>query len=164
MRTPFPCPPSLNKWYIRVDAKWLNVCSISILYSWSEVKLTGLCLWLYQVAFEKVGVMSLHTISKQRKKEQPAVIAELERRVQRLNTSDSDQGSSVSHWPVLSYMPSMSVLCFQTPWGDLFADTSLASAPIRIMCYYDTNASLFKRHSFFSGIAYTRMWCWKLTA
>lgn len=49
---------------------------------------------LNQVAFEKVGMMSLQTISKQRKKEQPAVIAELERRDQRLNASEPDQGSS----------------------------------------------------------------------
>ncbi|KAG0573664.1 hypothetical protein KC19_VG198400 [Ceratodon purpureus] len=44
---------------------------------------------LLKVAFDKVGVMSLQSISKQRKKEQPAVMAELERRGQRLNPSDS---------------------------------------------------------------------------
>ena len=32
--------------------------------------------------------MTTHTISKQRKKEQPAVMAELERQVQRLNAAD----------------------------------------------------------------------------
>jgi hypothetical protein len=49
-----------------------------------------------QVAFEKVGVMSLQSISKQRKKEQPAVMAELERRGQRLNPSDSVESSNPS--------------------------------------------------------------------
>lgn len=50
--------------------------------------------WCDQVAFDKVGIMSLQSISKQRKKEQPAVMAELERRGQRLNPSDSVQSSS----------------------------------------------------------------------
>lgn len=143
----------------RVDAKWLKVCSIRVL----EVKLTGLCLWLDQVAFEKVGVMSLHTISKQRKKEQPAVIAELERRVQRLNTSDSVQGSSVSRWLILSYIPFHECTVLS---GSLIYLRALFThlLSIRMMCYYDTNSYSSKRHSCFSGIAYTGMWCWKLTA
>jgi hypothetical protein len=49
-----------------------------------------------QVAFDKVKVMSSQTISKQRKKEQLEVMAELERRVQRLNSGDQDSGSSGS--------------------------------------------------------------------
>jgi hypothetical protein len=49
-----------------------------------------------QVAFDKVKVMSSQTISKQRKKEQLEVMAELERRVQRLNPGDQDSGSSGS--------------------------------------------------------------------
>jgi len=40
--------------------------------------------------------MSSQTISKQRKKEQLEVMAELERRVQRLNSGDQDSGSSGS--------------------------------------------------------------------
>ncbi|CAK9221019.1 unnamed protein product [Sphagnum jensenii] len=51
---------------------------------------------LLTVAFDKVKVMSSQTISKQRKKEQLEVMAELERRVQRLNPGDQDSGSSGS--------------------------------------------------------------------
>jgi hypothetical protein len=49
-----------------------------------------------QVAFDKVGVISSQSISKQRKKEELEVMAELELRVQRLNSGDQDPGSSVS--------------------------------------------------------------------
>ncbi|CAM6078912.1 unnamed protein product [Sphagnum tenellum] len=51
---------------------------------------------LLKVAFDKVGVISSQSISKQRKKEELEVIAELELRVQRLNSGDLDPGSSVS--------------------------------------------------------------------
>jgi hypothetical protein len=51
---------------------------------------------LLKVAFDKVGVISSQSISKQRKKEELEVMAELELRVQRLNSGDQDPGSSVS--------------------------------------------------------------------
>jgi hypothetical protein len=51
---------------------------------------------LGQVAFDKLGVVSTHNISKQREKEQPAVMAELERQVQRLTRGDDDSPSNSS--------------------------------------------------------------------
>ena len=47
-----------------------------------------------QVAFDKLGVVSTQNISKQREKEQPAVMAELERQVQRLTHGDDDSPSN----------------------------------------------------------------------
>jgi hypothetical protein len=38
------------------------------------------------VAFEKIGSMTTNTISKQRKKQEPAVMAELDQRLRRLNS------------------------------------------------------------------------------
>lgn len=49
-----------------------------------------------QVAFDKLGIVSTQNISKQRAKEQPAVIAELERQVQRLSHGDDDSASNIS--------------------------------------------------------------------
>lgn len=41
---------------------------------------------IFQVAFEKIGSMTTNTISKQRKKQEPAVMAELDQRLRRLNS------------------------------------------------------------------------------
>ncbi|ESQ49238.1 hypothetical protein EUTSA_v100209590mg, partial [Eutrema salsugineum] len=41
---------------------------------------------LLTVAFEKIGSMTTNTISKQRKKQEPAVMAELDQRLRRLNS------------------------------------------------------------------------------
>lgn len=47
-----------------------------------------------KVAFEKVGAVSTQTISKQRKKEQPAVMAELSRQINRLSSFEGDLSPS----------------------------------------------------------------------
>lgn len=47
-----------------------------------------------QVAFDKLGVVSTQNISKQREKEQPAVMAELERQVQRSLTHGDNESAS----------------------------------------------------------------------
>lgn len=39
-----------------------------------------------QIAFEKIGFMTTNTLSKQRKKQETAVMAELDQRVKRLNS------------------------------------------------------------------------------
>lgn len=49
---------------------------------------------LGQVAFDKLGVVSTQNISKQREKEQPAVMAELERQVQRSSLTHGDDNSA----------------------------------------------------------------------
>lgn len=49
---------------------------------------------LGQVAFEKLGAVSTHNISKQREKEQPAVMAELERQVLRSSLTHGDDSSA----------------------------------------------------------------------
>lgn len=46
----------------------------------------NLLLSFVQVAFEKIGSMTTNTISKQRKKQEPAVMAELDQRHRRLNS------------------------------------------------------------------------------
>ena len=43
-----------------------------------------------QVAFDKIGSMTTNTISKQRKKQEPAVMAELDQRLRRLNSLKVD--------------------------------------------------------------------------
>lgn len=43
-----------------------------------------------QVAFDKIGSMTTNTISKQRKKQEPAVMAELDQRLRRLNSLKLD--------------------------------------------------------------------------
>lgn len=43
-----------------------------------------------QVAFDKIGSMTTNTISKQRKKQEPAVMAELDQRFRRLNSIKVD--------------------------------------------------------------------------
>lgn len=43
-----------------------------------------------QVAFDKIGSMTTGTISKQRKKQEPAVMAELHQRLRRLNSLKLD--------------------------------------------------------------------------
>ncbi|KAK0590991.1 hypothetical protein LWI29_034141 [Acer saccharum] len=45
---------------------------------------------LLTVAFDKIGSMTTNTISKQRKKQEPAVMAELDQRLRRLNTLKMD--------------------------------------------------------------------------
>lgn len=40
----------------------------------------------FQVAFEKIGSMTTNTITKERKKQEPAVMAVLDERLKRLNT------------------------------------------------------------------------------
>lgn len=44
----------------------------------------------WQVAFDKIGSMTTNTISKQRKKQEPAVMAELDQRLRRLNSLKMD--------------------------------------------------------------------------
>jgi hypothetical protein len=46
---------------------------------------------LLKVAFDKVGAMSMNTINKQRKIEQPQLMADLQRRVDRLGSPDKPQ-------------------------------------------------------------------------
>lgn len=46
-----------------------------------------------QVAFEKIGFMTTNTITKQRKKQEPAVMAELDQRVRRLNSLKLNEGT-----------------------------------------------------------------------
>ncbi|KAL5794228.1 hypothetical protein ACOSP7_002822 [Xanthoceras sorbifolium] len=46
---------------------------------------------LLTVAFDKIGSMTTNTISKQRKKQEPAVMAELDQRLRRLNTLKMDE-------------------------------------------------------------------------
>lgn len=43
-----------------------------------------------QVAYDKIGSMTTNTISKQRKKQEPAVMAELDQRLRRLNSLKAD--------------------------------------------------------------------------
>lgn len=45
---------------------------------------------LLTVAFDKIGSMTTNTISKQRKKQEPAVMAELDQRLRRLNSLKMD--------------------------------------------------------------------------
>ncbi|XP_057955278.1 uncharacterized protein LOC131149145 [Malania oleifera] len=45
---------------------------------------------LLTVAFDKIGFMTTNTISKQRKKQEPAVMAELDERLRRLNSGRTD--------------------------------------------------------------------------
>lgn len=48
-----------------------------------------------QVAFDKIGSMTENLITKQRKKQEPAVLAELDQRFKRLNplkTDDDEKG------------------------------------------------------------------------
>lgn len=45
---------------------------------------------LLTVAFDKIGSMTTNTISKQRKKQEPAVMAELDQRLRRLNSLNED--------------------------------------------------------------------------
>lgn len=40
----------------------------------------------FQVAFDQIGFMTTTTISRQRKKQEPAVMAELDQRLRRLNS------------------------------------------------------------------------------
>ncbi|KAJ6710729.1 hypothetical protein OIU74_011565 [Salix koriyanagi] len=42
---------------------------------------------LLTVAFDKIGSMTTNTLSKQRKKQEPAVMAELDQRLRRLNST-----------------------------------------------------------------------------
>lgn len=45
------------------------------------------CVWNHgQVAFDTIGSINTNTISKQRKKQEPAVMAQLDERVRRLNS------------------------------------------------------------------------------
>ncbi|GFZ05225.1 Ypt/Rab-GAP domain of gyp1p superfamily protein [Actinidia rufa] len=46
---------------------------------------------LLMVAFDKIGSMTTTTISKQRKKQEPAVMAELDQRLRRLNSNGEDK-------------------------------------------------------------------------
>lgn len=48
---------------------------------------------LLTVAFDKIGSMTTNTISKQRKKQEPAVMAELDQRLRRLNSLPVDERS-----------------------------------------------------------------------
>eukprot|EP00252_Welwitschia_mirabilis_P000883 TRINITY_DN10875_c0_g2_i1.p1 TRINITY_DN10875_c0_g2~~TRINITY_DN10875_c0_g2_i1.p1 ORF type:complete len:362 (+),score=59.89 TRINITY_DN10875_c0_g2_i1:144-1088(+) len=50
---------------------------------------------LLKVAFDQIGTMSMNTIAKQRKKQEPAVMAELDQRQRRLGSS-FDDGSTLS--------------------------------------------------------------------
>ncbi|ESR60941.1 hypothetical protein CICLE_v10015500mg [Citrus x clementina] len=45
---------------------------------------------IFKVAFDKIGSMTTNTISKQRKKQEPAVMAELDQRLRRLNSLKMD--------------------------------------------------------------------------
>ncbi|MCL7029664.1 hypothetical protein MKW94_001655 [Papaver nudicaule] len=51
---------------------------------------------LLTVAFDKVSSMTTNTITKQRKKQEPAVMAELDQRLKRLNSMKLDDGSPES--------------------------------------------------------------------
>ncbi|KAI3928487.1 hypothetical protein MKW98_024088 [Papaver atlanticum] len=51
---------------------------------------------LLTVAFDKVSSMTENTITKQRKKQEPAVMAELDQRLKRLNSMKLDEGSPES--------------------------------------------------------------------
>ncbi|KAF9611122.1 hypothetical protein IFM89_027048 [Coptis chinensis] len=51
---------------------------------------------LLTVAFDKTGSMTTNTITKQRKKQEPAVMAELDQRLRRLNSLKMDDKSPVS--------------------------------------------------------------------
>lgn len=42
------------------------------------------------MAFDKIGSMTTNTISKERKKQEPAVMAELDQRLRRLNSIKMD--------------------------------------------------------------------------
>lgn len=44
-----------------------------------------------QVAFDKIGSMTTTTLSKQRKKQEPAVMAELDERLRRLNSTNGEE-------------------------------------------------------------------------
>ncbi|KAM7271021.1 hypothetical protein ACFE04_030235 [Oxalis oulophora] len=57
---------------------------------------------LLTVAFEKIGSMNTNTISKQRKKQEPAVMAELDQRLRRLN-SLKEQEQEQDNFPVCVY-------------------------------------------------------------
>ncbi|PIN01456.1 Ypt/Rab GTPase activating protein [Handroanthus impetiginosus] len=46
---------------------------------------------LLTVAFDQIGFMTTTTISKQRKKQEPAVMAELDQRIRRLNSNSNDK-------------------------------------------------------------------------
>ncbi|CAA0837037.1 Ypt/Rab-GAP domain of gyp1p superfamily protein [Striga hermonthica] len=46
---------------------------------------------LLTVAFDKIGLMTTTTLSKQRKKQEPAVMAELDQRLKRLNSSNGEE-------------------------------------------------------------------------
>ncbi|KAK6141227.1 hypothetical protein DH2020_025024 [Rehmannia glutinosa] len=46
---------------------------------------------LLMVAFDKIGLMTTTTLSKQRKKQEPAVMAELDQRLRRLNSVNVDE-------------------------------------------------------------------------
>ncbi|GFP84871.1 tbc1 domain family member 2a [Phtheirospermum japonicum] len=46
---------------------------------------------LLMVAFDKIGLMTTNTLSKQRKKQEPAVMAELDQRLKRLNSCHGDE-------------------------------------------------------------------------
>ncbi|KAL6538044.1 hypothetical protein OROGR_012032 [Orobanche gracilis] len=46
---------------------------------------------LLTVVFDKIGLMTTTTLSKQRKKQEPAVMAELDQRLKRLNSSNDDE-------------------------------------------------------------------------
>ncbi|KAL6561208.1 hypothetical protein OROMI_016809 [Orobanche minor] len=53
--------------------------------------LTGIELLGTEVAFDKIGLMTTTTLSKQRKKQEPAVMAELDQRLKRLYSSNDDE-------------------------------------------------------------------------
>ncbi|KAF5185703.1 Rab-gtpase-tbc domain, partial [Thalictrum thalictroides] len=48
------------------------------------------------VAFDKIGSLTINTITKQRKKQEPAVMAELDQRLRRLNSLKMDDNSPIS--------------------------------------------------------------------
>lgn len=62
------------------------VIELLLFHPWQPGSQACQCCEYLQVAFEKVGAVSTQTITKQRKKEQPAVQAELERQIRRLKS------------------------------------------------------------------------------
>ncbi|KAK1274052.1 hypothetical protein QJS04_geneDACA008100 [Acorus gramineus] len=50
---------------------------------------------LLTVAFDKIGSMTTNTIAKQRKKQEPAVLAEIDQRIRRLNSLKVDENQSI---------------------------------------------------------------------
>ncbi|CAL5342334.1 unnamed protein product [Camellia sinensis] len=55
----------------------------------------------FQVAFDKIGSMTTTTISKQRKKQEPAVMAELDQRLRRLNPEKGAIQGLLDLWPLI---------------------------------------------------------------